>query len=92
MITIDQVADTKNKSDYPFLTTNLAHYFRSQNHPEGVVLAAPGVSFNKKYLGNHGGATQDEVIVPLLLRGAKLVSSEVLPGHSDLLKFLMGDK
>jgi hypothetical protein len=71
----------------PFLTSNLARYFRVPDHADAVIVAAPGFSFTSKYLGNHGGVSASEVIVPLLMRGADL-NMPSIPALSDLLKFL----
>ena len=73
---------------YPFLRENLAHYFNSNTHPDAVVVAKPGVAFNRLYRGYHGGPTEREVLVPLLLHNAELPATGSIPTLWELLKFL----
>lgn len=60
---------------YPYFAASVASYFRSPYHPDAVVLAAPGVSFTRRLLGQHGGLTPEEMEVPLLARNAKVSRS-----------------
>lgn len=72
---------------YPLLVSGLSRYMNSAHRPDAVVIARPDTSFTKDHLGNHGGPTADEMLVPILLRGASL-HGEALPHTSDLLKTL----
>lgn len=56
----------------PFAIENLLSYLMAPQAPDAVVLASDGVSFSEKYRGLHGGLTEREILVPLLLRGVKL--------------------
>ena len=61
-------------------------YFRSPNAPDLLLLTNDGVDFSGDYLGNHGGFTSDELLVPLLMRGVRVPHETVKT--SDLLKLL----
>ncbi len=56
-------------------------YFRSPLRPDAVAIAASGVSFHPKGLGQHGGLSRSEIEVPLLLRGASLRGEATVPAH-----------
>jgi hypothetical protein len=84
----DGLDEESNRLFYPYLLSNLAHYFRSSSAPEMVVVAKPGVAFNSKYKGQHGGPTEREVIVPLLIRNAKLKNPDAVVPLWDVLNYL----
>lgn len=56
----------------PYAIGNLLAFMNAPQRPDALILAAPGVSFTDKYHGHHGGITQEETLVPLLLRGIKI--------------------
>jgi hypothetical protein len=70
---------------YPFFVSNAAAYFHAPEHPDAVVLAGRGVAYSKGHLGEHGGMTPEEILVPVLMRGAALSDpSRVIPTHKLL--------
>lgn len=71
----------------PFAVQNLLSYFAAPQHPDAVVIAASGISFYDKYHGHHGGLTEEEVVVPLLLRGVN-VKNQRIPALYEILKIL----
>ena len=71
----------------PRLTSELHDYFAAQESPDAVILARSGVAFKEGSRGQHGGATDDERHVPLLLRGARL-TTQTRPPLSQLLLHL----
>jgi hypothetical protein len=78
-----------NNLYYPYFISNISHYFKSPNHPEAVIIAKPGVSFNKDYLGQHGGPTPQELFVPLLIHNGQLSPhAPTPPGLWQLLNFM----
>jgi hypothetical protein len=84
-----EVLERGQGSEYdPYFASNVAAYFHSPYHPDAVITARPGVSFTNEALGQHGGLTAEEVIVPVLMRGAELRSAgQVVPTY-ELLKFV----
>ncbi len=60
----------------------IENYFKSPMRPDAVVIAAKGVSFSREGLGQHGGLSQSEVEVPILLRGAKFAQAERPPTYA----------
>jgi hypothetical protein len=88
-ISYSEVFEEKNqKLIYPFLVGNLGHYFNHQEHPDAILIPQPGVALQSLYLGQHGGPTEQEVLVPLLLHNAKLSESTSVPALWELLNFL----
>ncbi len=83
----DRLDAATNSLYYPYFISNLAHYFHAQSAPDAIVIAKPGVGFNSKYRGQHGGPTQRELLVPLLLHGARVKDGSV-PALSELLDIL----
>ena len=83
-----QVIDQTHSADLPpYFLSNLANFLNAPTHPDAVLLAANNFTFQKEQLGSHGGATLEEITVPVLTRNAKFHSSELLPTF-DLLKEL----
>ncbi len=76
------------KWQFPELTESLLRFFRSPEHPGLVFVAKSGVAFTNSYRGFHGGVTEDEMTIPLLLRNGKLKDSTRLPNIYELLNFL----
>lgn len=74
---------------YPFLVESVSRYFNSANRPDAIVIAKPDTAFTNDHLGNHGGPTADEMLVPVLLRGASMHGTQILH-TSHLLKALEG--
>ena len=72
----------------PHFTDNLADYFKSPFAPGAVIVAESGSSFHSLYKGLHGGPTESETIVPLLLKGVKLKDQKSIPAMWELLRFL----
>ncbi len=62
--------------DLYHLYENVAGYFAQPESGDMVIVAGPGVGFNDKYLGQHGGMSQREIQTPLLLRNAVVTSHE----------------
>ncbi len=62
-------------SDMHAVFENVAAYVKARNSAHTVVLAAPGVGFASRYLGQHGGMTAEEMQTPLLLRNAVVTAS-----------------
>lgn len=56
----------------PFALENLLSYFEAPQSPEAVVIASENYSFIPKYRGHHGGISQEEVLVPLLVHRTKI--------------------
>ncbi len=69
----------------PFAFENLLAYFASPQHPDAVIIAAEGISFIDKYKGHHGGLTQQETLVPLLVNGIKIRNNRI-PALFEILK------
>jgi len=72
----------------PFFVPNIASFFFADKHPDAVVIAKPGTILNTQNKGEHGGATAQEVFVPLLMRNATLSHPErTLPSY-EILRFV----
>jgi hypothetical protein len=70
---------------FPYFVSSAAAYFHAPEHPDAVVLAGKGVAFTRGFLGQHGGMTPEELLVPVLMRGAALADpSRVIPTHKLL--------
>ena len=83
----DRLDAGTNSLYYPYFISNLSHFFHAANAPDAIVIAKPGIGFNSKYRGQHGGPTQRELLVPLLLRGARVKDGSV-PALWELLQIL----
>jgi len=82
-----EVFDRAPKPFYsPFFVSSLAAYFEAPGHPDALLLAAPGVSFAAEQKGGHGGATEDEMLVPILLHRASIRDETVPLPTLELLK------
>jgi predicted AlkP superfamily pyrophosphatase or phosphodiesterase len=81
-------SDDFNSGFYPYFASNLAHYFKTQGHPDAIVLSKSGSAFLAKDKGQHGGPTLEEVYVPLLIRNAKLANGDQTPALWQILKFI----
>jgi len=68
---VDQLDSAMDVLHAPHFIANIAHYFRAPGAGDAVVLPKPGVAFNSKYRGQHGGISAREVVVPLLIRGGQ---------------------
>lgn len=77
-----------SKQSYPYFQQNLSYYFKSAGHPDAVVIPKSGVSFLNTNLGQHGGPTREEVLVPLLMHNVELKNSQEIPALHELLNFL----
>lgn len=85
----DHLDELSNQKFYPFFISNLSHYFQADGHPDAVLIAKPGISFHTNSgLGQHGGPTERELFVPLLMRGAELKDPSRIPSLSKLLEFM----
>ena len=84
----EQIPFSQNQIFYPYFTTNIAHYFQTVDHPDIVIIPQPGVSFNFKEKGQHGGPTTEELFVPLLIHNGQISDSNSIIPLSDVLKFL----
>jgi hypothetical protein len=73
---------------YPRFISNLSIYFSATTHADAIAIAQPGFSFNSQYRGNHGGPTEREVYVPLLMHNATLTNKERVPAIWELLDFM----
>lgn len=71
-----------------YLTENLISYFKNERSPDMVVLSRFDSTFSKSSVGQHGGATDDETMTPLLVRGANFKMTERTPAIWELLKFI----
>lgn len=70
------------------LRENLIRYFQNPDHPGMILMAAPGYGFTSAYQGFHGGTTQEEMTIPLLLRNGRLRDPTRLPYIHELLGFV----
>lgn len=73
---------------YPYFASAVASYFHSPYHPDAIVLATQGVTFARGNLGDHGGPTPDETLVPVLIRNAQLNSTTPTMPTYKLLNFV----
>lgn len=69
----------------PFAFENLLAYFASPQHPDAVIIASEGVTFTDNYKGHHGGLSQQETLVPLLVNGIAIRNHRT-PALFELLK------
>jgi hypothetical protein len=76
---------------YPYFLGNVAHYFRAAAAPDAIIVAKSGVGFNSLYLGQHGGPTEAETTIPVMVHGARFTGSAVVPPIWELLRFLRGE-
>jgi hypothetical protein len=76
------------RSANPFLVDGIARYLTAPNHPDALILAETSVSFSPGMAGNHGGASAEESLVPVLLRNAELRGGAPVR-TSDLLKLVV---
>ena len=60
---------------YPYFIPDLARYFQAADHPDAIIIGQPGISFLPQYLGQHGGPTEQELFIPLLLRNAHVTGT-----------------
>jgi hypothetical protein len=74
-------------SFHPFLVENLAYYFQAEKHPDMLILPDRHTSFTKEEQASHGGPTEEETVVPLLVRNAYIKSSRI-PALWQLLQFM----
>ncbi len=84
----DEIKSPINDLYYPFFISNLSRYFRANSHPDVLIIPKPGISFLNKDRGQHGGATSNEVFVPLLMHNATLSNPSRIPGLWELLGFM----
>ena len=70
---------------YPFIISDLTNYLTVGNHPDAVLLAKSGFAFSNEFLGNHGGASREEMMVPILTRNILIPKGQVYR-TSELLK------
>ncbi|MBC7741210.1 MAG: alkaline phosphatase family protein [Bdellovibrionaceae bacterium] len=84
----DQLQNEIKNEPYPFLIENLASYFKAERPPEMIVIPRRDVSFDYLGVGFHGGPTEEETIVPLLLRNATTKYSEKIPPLWEILRFI----
>jgi hypothetical protein len=73
---------------YPYFISNMTYYLQTNVRPDLVLIPESGWSFHSKYVGQHGGPTAEEVIVPLLLRGASISNTNHVPALWEILGFL----
>lgn len=72
---------------YPYFVANVATYLNAKYHPDALVIAKARYTFLAGVKGAHGGPSAEELLVPLLLRGAKIEGDRPVR-TSDLLKGL----
>ncbi len=72
----------------PYFISNISYYFHSKSHPEMLVLASPHTSFTIGNLGEHGGTTLEETLVPLLMRNADIKPPSPVIATHEVLSFL----
>ena len=77
----------KNKF-YPYFLENMASYFAADKAADIIVIPLADVIFSQAGKGFHGGPTEDETIVPLLIRNARLSSKDEVPPSWQLLRFI----
>lgn len=87
-ICTNQLPATINDEIHPFFIENLASYFRSSKSPDILVIPASNTIFSRHGLGFHGGPTEEETIVPLLMRNAKLQNPEQIIPSWQILNFV----
>lgn len=69
----------------PYFIPHIAAYFHSPHRPHALLFAAPGVSFAANQKGGHGGASAEEVLVPILLHNARIHDeTKATPTHELL--------
>lgn len=73
---------------YPFFIENIASFFKASNSPDLILIPNHESIFETQGLGFHGGPTEDETIVPLLMRNAITKRPEQIPANWQLLKFV----
>ncbi len=84
----EEIDNDQPDANYPYLLTNLAHYFQGEGHPEALIVPVSGVSFKATLKGQHGGPNPEEVFVPLLLRNATLANPHGISPLWKLLQFM----
>lgn len=84
----EELDRTHVNSSMPFFYSNIASYFHSPQHPEVVVIPKNHISFSDGFLGDHGGLTSEEILVPILARNAWMESSENTIPTFEILKYL----
>lgn len=58
---------------------NIVNYFANTKGPNALIFANDGFSFQDKYLGDHGGMTEQEMLTPFLTRNISISSKESFP-------------
>ncbi|MEI8346525.1 MAG: alkaline phosphatase family protein [Pseudomonadota bacterium] len=72
----------------PPLLHDLARFFAAPGHPDAVVLAGEGVSFDKSEKGGHGAVTNEEYQIPLFSRSLAQEDRPEKKSISNILSFL----
>lgn len=84
----DQLPVDYKNMFYPFFIENVASFFKTKTSPDLIMVPNRYSYFESIGVGFHGGPTEDETIVPLLIRNAKAASPEQIPANWKLLKFI----
>lgn len=63
-------------------------YFNTSSQIDLVLLTSDKVAFNQDYKGFHGGVSEDEILVPLLIRNGRLKDETRIPFLYEILRFL----
>ena len=64
---------------HPYFVSNLAHYFAAKQSPDLAVIPDFETAFSKDSVGFHGGPSNEETIVPVLLRNSTMSSGQAPP-------------
>lgn len=73
---LDQLYKQKNILSF---YENITAYFANQKGPNAIIFANDDVSFQEKYIGDHGGMTEQEMLTPFIVRNIQLNEKETSP-------------
>jgi predicted AlkP superfamily pyrophosphatase or phosphodiesterase len=76
---LTELSESEKSDKNPYLFANLARYFLAKNAPDIVVIPDRETLLSTAYVGNHGGPSPEETIVPLLLRNASSSRLQAVP-------------
>lgn len=73
--------DASAPNNQTFWPPALVEYFLAPNAPDMIALPDATSDFSGEYRGNHGGISNDEMLVPLLSRRAPAIRTGVVPAN-----------
>lgn len=70
------------------LFSSILDYFKTSAKVDMVLLTSDKVAFDQDYQGFHGGISDDEMLVPFLIRNGRLKDEGRIPFLYEILRFL----